>query len=57
MAKDSDDITLMQSYIMEMMKNNDDIDHWTIPEMLAPANGELYDHAFWEEQFEGDAPT
>ena len=57
MAKDSDDITLMQSYIMEMMKNNDDIDHLTIPEMLAPANGELYDHAFWEEQFEGDAPT
>ena len=28
----------------------------TIPEMLAAANGELYDHAFWEEQFKGGPP-
>ena len=28
-------VLCMQSYIMEMMKNNDDIDHLTIPEMLA----------------------
>ena len=56
MAESSDDITLMQSYIMEMTKNNDDIDHLTIPKMLAAANGELYDHAFCEEQFKGGGP-
>ena len=45
------DVTMvlcMQSYIMEMTKDNDAIDHLTIPETLAAANGEHYDHAFWE---------
>ena len=38
----------MQSYIIKMAKHSDDIDHLTIPETLAAANGEHYDHAFWE---------